>query len=73
MQPSRCLVVGDNLHTDILFGSNCGLKTLLVLTGISSLAEARRYQASNSVHDQKLVPDFYLPSIKELGQLITDA
>ncbi|XP_038053689.1 glycerol-3-phosphate phosphatase-like isoform X2 [Patiria miniata] len=67
---SRTLMVGDNLHTDIPFGRNCGLKTLLVLTGISTLEEARHFQASNSIHDQKKVPNFYLPSIKELGELI---
>ena len=63
-------MIGDNLDTDIPFGRNCGLKTLLVLTGISTLEEARRFQASNSFEDQKKVPDFYLPSIKQLGELI---
>ncbi|XP_022083752.1 glycerol-3-phosphate phosphatase-like isoform X2 [Acanthaster planci] len=67
---SRTVMIGDNLNTDIPFGHNCSLKTLFVLTGISTLEEARHFQASNSLEDQKKVPDFYLPSIKELGELI---
>ncbi|XP_071809627.1 glycerol-3-phosphate phosphatase-like isoform X1 [Asterias amurensis] len=67
----RTLIVGDSLGTDILLGRNCGMKTLFVLSGISTLEEVRHNQASNSVEDQKRVPDFYLPSIKELGDLIS--
>lgn len=32
----KCLMVGDNLDTDILFGHNCELDTLLVLSGVST-------------------------------------
>ena len=40
IDPDRCLIVGDKLETDILFGRNCGLKTLLVETGIHSEKDA---------------------------------
>ena len=32
---SKCLMIGDNLITDILFGNNCGIDTLLLLTGVT--------------------------------------
>ena len=37
---SRFLMVGDNLETDIKFGNNCGIHTLLVLTGNTSMEKA---------------------------------
>jgi 4-nitrophenyl phosphatase len=37
--PKRALMVGDNLATDIEFGINSGVRTLLVLGGQSALNE----------------------------------
>jgi len=59
---SRSCMVGDRLNTDISFGLNGGLTTLLVLTGISTLDELN--SPSNSIH-----PHYYSPSIKSLIQI----
>ncbi|XP_029933686.1 glycerol-3-phosphate phosphatase [Myripristis murdjan] len=63
---SRCLMVGDRLDTDIMLGSNCGLKTLLTLTGVSTVAEAEANQNSGCAERQCMVPDYYVESIADL-------
>lgn len=62
----RCLMVGDRLDTDILLGSNCGLKTLLTLTGVSSVADAEAHLRSGCASRQGMVPDYYVESIADL-------
>ncbi len=57
LPPNRCLMVGDRLETDILFGLNNGLPTALVLTGAASAED----MASAGIR-----PDYLLKSIDEL-------
>eukprot|EP01134_Creolimax_fragrantissima_P000709 CFRG0709T1 len=59
LNPARTLMVGDRLDTDIEFGLQGGMKTLLVLTGISGEEEILKPGAAT-------VPDFYADSIAEL-------
>ncbi|KFO95947.1 SH3 domain-binding protein 1, partial [Calypte anna] len=66
VDPSRTLMVGDRLETDILFGKNCGLSTILTLTGVSRLEEAEAYMASDSAAAKDLVPNYYVDSIADL-------
>uniref|UniRef100_A0A8C8S9H6 Chronophin n=1 Tax=Pelusios castaneus TaxID=367368 RepID=A0A8C8S9H6_9SAUR len=66
VDPSRTLMVGDRLETDILFGKNCGLTTVLTLTGVSRLEEAQAYMASDSPAAKDLVPNYYVDSIADL-------
>lgn len=35
VQPAKSIMVGDRLDTDILWGLNTGMATLLVMTGAS--------------------------------------
>lgn len=63
---SRCLMVGDRLDTDIMLGSNCGLKTLLTLTGVSTVADAEANQKSGCEERQRMVPDYYVETIADL-------
>ncbi|KAI3647481.1 hypothetical protein MP228_007702 [Amoeboaphelidium protococcarum] len=52
----RCLMVGDRLDTDIAFGQHGGVKTLLVMSGVTD--EQTLMNAGN------LQPDFVASSIK---------
>ena len=53
--------------TDILFGKNNNIRTLMVGTGIHTLREVMEWQASDDAYKTSLVPDYYLSS---LGKLI---
>lgn len=39
----RCLMVGDRLETDIMFGINNGIRTALVLTGVTSIEDMEKF------------------------------
>lgn len=54
----RICMVGDRLDTDILFGTDNGLKSLLVLSGVTS--EEKLMNQENTI-----TPDFYADSIAD--------
>jgi phosphoglycolate/pyridoxal phosphate phosphatase family enzyme len=56
MDRSRICMVGDRLDTDVLFGTDNGLKSLLVLSGVTS--EEKLLSPDNSI-----TPDFYADDI----------
>jgi len=61
--PARTLMVGDRLDTDILFGKNGGISTLLVLTGVT---KEKDITGENSSLD---IPDFVTTSLGDLRVL----
>ncbi|KAM4631777.1 glycerol-3-phosphate phosphatase [Discoglossus pictus] len=69
LDPSRTVMVGDRLDTDIQMGSTCGIRTLLTLTGFSTLEDAKAYQNSGSL---SLVPDYYVDSVADLLPVFSD-
>ncbi|XP_051899514.1 pyridoxal phosphate phosphatase [Pristis pectinata] len=72
LEPSRTLMIGDRLETDILFGINCGLQTVLTLTGVSTLQEARDNMTSELPDCRRMVPNFYVDSIEDFLPLLMD-
>ncbi|XP_078432936.1 phosphoglycolate phosphatase 1A, chloroplastic-like [Wolffia australiana] len=56
---SQICMVGDRLDTDILFGQNGGCRTLLVLSGVTTLE--RLESPNNSIQ-----PDFYTNQLSDL-------
>lgn len=58
VQRPRICMVGDRLDTDVLFGTDNGLKTVLTLSGVTS--ESKLLSKEN-----KIIPDFYVNSIAD--------
>ncbi|KAK8939702.1 Phosphoglycolate phosphatase 2 [Platanthera guangdongensis] len=56
---SKMCMVGDRLDTDILFGKNAGCRTLLVLSGVTTLSELN--DSSNSI-----CPDYYTNNFSDI-------
>lgn len=65
VKPREVLLVGDRLETDIEMGRRAGLWTCMVLTGISSLADARAVRERHRPH-------WIIPSIAQLPRLVRD-
>jgi len=65
--PKRTIMVGDRLNTDILFGHNGGLTTLLVLTGVTTEQDITGPNAS------PIIPDYVTSSIGDLLTLANPA
>ncbi len=62
--PEATLAIGDRLETDILGGQRTGCPTALVLSGVSSPAEAAAWQPQ---------PDLILPNLADLLPLLETA
>lgn len=62
--PSETLAVGDRLDTDILGGQRAGCPTVLVLSGVTTPEEARRWQPQ---------PDLTLDNLAELLPFLTQS
>ena len=70
--PERTLMIGDRANTDILLGKNCGLQTLLVGSGVHSLAETRAWETSQDTEQRKMVADFYADKLGDLLDRVTE-
>jgi arabinose operon protein AraL len=53
----RCILVGDNLETDIQMGENAGMKTALVLTGVAS---------GGNITPSQIQPDYIIRQLADL-------
>ncbi|WCK54320.1 HAD-IIA family hydrolase [Aneurinibacillus sp. Ricciae_BoGa-3] len=57
LHSQRCLMVGDRLETDILFGINSGVKTALVLTGVAGPDDVKKLS---------IIPDYIISTMGDL-------
>ncbi|HNT61052.1 MAG TPA: HAD hydrolase-like protein, partial [Candidatus Bilamarchaeaceae archaeon] len=63
LRKGNALIVGDQLSTDILMAKREGMMSALVLTGVSSRAEAM---------EGKISPDFVVESIREIPGVVRE-
>jgi len=63
----RTIMIGDYGPTDMLLGSNTGIRTLLVLTGISTEQQIQEWKESKNQEEKKYIPNYYVSS---LGQIL---
>ncbi|KAJ9121074.1 hypothetical protein QFC24_005055 [Naganishia onofrii] len=61
--PERTIMIGDNLETDILFGINSNITTLLVMTGVTHEAQL------SGEHKSDTVPDYIVQSMGDFAVL----
>ena len=57
----KCLMIGDRLTTDIMFGKNSGTRTCFVLTGC---------ETEEDIEKTGIVPDFCAPGLGAIGNLL---
>ncbi|MDB5358168.1 MAG: HAD-superfamily hydrolase, subfamily [Phycisphaerales bacterium] len=57
--PNRCVLIGDNLESDIAGAKGVGMKTVLTLTGVSTREDAERLPAAAR-------PDWIIQDLTEL-------
>nr|XP_053648065.1 glycerol-3-phosphate phosphatase-like [Cherax quadricarinatus] len=72
LKPSRTLMIGDRCNTDILFGKNCGLHTLVVLSGVTTMKDLEDWADSADEEKHKLLADYYLPELGDLVSLLNN-
>lgn len=73
LEPEKTLMVGDRCNTDIMMAGNCGLHSLLVLTGCDNLQSVEAYKNSKDPQDHKMVPEFHTDTLGDLGEMMMNS
>lgn len=68
MDPSRVLMIGDTPPTDMLFARVCGLKSLMVGTGVGKYCDIEKWEETPNEETMNYIPDYF---IDKLGDFIS--
>lgn len=71
VDPSKSLVIGDRLETDIAMANLSNMNSLLVLSGCAALEDVYQLQSSVDAKDKGLLPSFYIKSLSSLNALLS--
>ncbi|XP_057313390.1 glycerol-3-phosphate phosphatase-like [Hydractinia symbiolongicarpus] len=69
INPSKTVMFGDRLETDILFGKKCGFQTVCVLSGVTNESQL---EAMLSNKDTDLYPQFIADSLQDFADALED-
>ncbi|CAH1389359.1 unnamed protein product [Nezara viridula] len=67
IDPKRCLMIGDRCSTDIHFGNQRGMITLLVETGVHRYSDLEKFKSSGMDH---LIPSYYTSSVADISKIM---
>jgi len=65
MKPENVVIFGDRLDTDIVAGNLAGIKTVLVLTGVTSKEDITQLESRVS-SNQNLIPHIIIENLNEI-------
>lgn len=67
--PTNSVIFGDRLNTDILAGNRAGIKTALVLTGVTKISDVDKLREAKENHldvEIRLIPNIVISSLKDI-------
>jgi len=70
IDPSRTLMMGDRCNSDIIFGKNCGLHTLVLLSGFTKFELLEKYASDPCPEQKRFLADYYANKLGDLLSLI---
>ncbi len=67
--PSRSVIFGDRLNTDILAGNRSGINTALVLTGVTKVSDVEKLRGDKDCSPEaeiEMIPNIVINSLKDI-------
>ena len=66
IKPDQAIIFGDRLDTDILAGNRAGIKTAIVLTGVTNKKMMEDLESRIETLDKNLMPDYVFNTLSEI-------